>query len=695
MMKRFLFFTMVVWFGSCHIAFAQGLAQGQAFKHPGMLHTQKDLDFIKQKIKSGEEPWKTAWESLRNGRSSSLDFVPEPATHVIRGPYGRPSIGDRELSRSAQAAYGHALLWALTGERVHAEKSIEIINAWSNVLWDFQLNDAKLLAAWTGDDFCNAAEILRYTDSGWAKKDIEKFKRMMLTVYYPLLENFFPEANGNWDAAIINTMLCIGIFCDDQDIFNRAVNHYMYGRGNGGITKYVYPSGQCQESTRDQTHTQMGLDEFALACEVAYNQGVDLYGVANNRLALGFEYTAKYLLDEDVPAYGVVSEQGRGRLRDIYEGIYQHYHHVKGLEMPYTQRAIERTRGGRRSGSALTMHKGPLANAPSSMGAPKPGNWAPLAGAQNVPTVQPSPQAVVVALGGNIQTALDSCGVGGWVVLENGVHVLSDTLKIPSDVTLSGQGLETIVMLDPELTGPTLVNATPDLHDVTLRDLVIEGALSSETPDDPNSRRRQRAFQKAPSRAGIVFSALQANQMQNLRFEHVTVRNFTHDGVALRGAQNVNIMACDFSDNGGGVVPGPGLQHNLLITRSSTCQIQNSRFDTSIWGCGVDVSHSQDVLLENNEVARNALYGVRVTESEKIVLINNLIEGNDQSGIRFYAQMDGCRDIQIRNNMTRNNAGYGVEISRVVKGVLQNNTVLDNRLGAQVHVTSSQQIAKK
>ena len=56
---------------------------------------------------------------------------------------------------------------------------------------------------------------MRYTDSGWKTQEIAQFERMLRTAYYPLLERFFPEANGNWDGAIINTLLCIGVFCDD------------------------------------------------------------------------------------------------------------------------------------------------------------------------------------------------------------------------------------------------------------------------------------------------------------------------------------------------------------------------------------------------------------------------------------------------------------------------------------------------
>src|SRR6185436_1356465 len=84
----------------------------------------------------------------------------------------------------------------------YANKAIDILNAWSPVLRDFDYNDAKLLAAWTGHLLCNAAEILRYTNAGWQQKDIEGFTNMLMTVYYPLMRFYYPQANGNWMARL-------------------------------------------------------------------------------------------------------------------------------------------------------------------------------------------------------------------------------------------------------------------------------------------------------------------------------------------------------------------------------------------------------------------------------------------------------------------------------------------------------------
>ena len=158
--------SRVVFFNASILFVFVSTLSASPFVHPGMLQTRQELEFMKQKVAAGEEPWKTAWDNLCRESYSSVNFQPQPVAHVVRGPYGRPSIGDRELTESANAAYSQALQWVVTSDQLHAQKAIEILNAWSGTLWDFEDNDAKLLAGWTGHAFCNAAEILRYTDSG-------------------------------------------------------------------------------------------------------------------------------------------------------------------------------------------------------------------------------------------------------------------------------------------------------------------------------------------------------------------------------------------------------------------------------------------------------------------------------------------------------------------------------------------------
>lgn len=325
------------------------------FTHPGVLHSRAELDFVRAQVAGGEQPWKAAWEELRSHAISKLDWKPEPAKDVVRGAYNNPDIGGTEFMCAASAAYSHAIQWYISGAKPHADKAIEILNAYATTLESVGGHDAKLLVGMAGINFVNAAEIVRHTRAGWASDDQNQFERLLRTVFYPIIKDFYPTANGNWDAAMIQTMLAMGVFLDDREMFQRAANYYLNGQGNGAIRNYINDFGECQESGRDQAHTQMGLGYLGCAAEIAWQQGVDLYGAFDNRLALGFEYTAKYNLGHDVPYepyrshagrydYPAISDKARGRFSSIYERVYHHYHDRRALEMPFTGQVVEKIR---------------------------------------------------------------------------------------------------------------------------------------------------------------------------------------------------------------------------------------------------------------------------------------------------------------------------------------------------------------
>ena len=102
----------------------------------------------------------------------------------------------------------------------------------------------------------------------------------------------------------------------------------------------------------------MGLGYLGCAAEIAWKQGVDLYAVADRRLAAGFEYTAKYNLGHDVPFERFRSVEGRydykqiserGDFAPIFEIVYRHYHARCGLQMPYTAKVVQQQRPERAS----------------------------------------------------------------------------------------------------------------------------------------------------------------------------------------------------------------------------------------------------------------------------------------------------------------------------------------------------------
>ena len=209
-------------------AFVFAGSSAQTFIHPGIDMCREDLELMKNKTLAGEQPWRGAFERLK--AETPLSFEVKTYAHVISGPYGKPDIGGSDLSKGAVMAYNCAILWYITEDKAYAEKAIEIIGKWSETLRSLDENNAKLLVALSGYKFCNAAEILRYTYPGWTENHTAAFTEMIMSVYYPLLRFYFPQANGNWDGAIMHTLLSIAIFTNDRPLFDNAVYHYLHGK---------------------------------------------------------------------------------------------------------------------------------------------------------------------------------------------------------------------------------------------------------------------------------------------------------------------------------------------------------------------------------------------------------------------------------------------------------------------------------
>jgi hypothetical protein len=306
-------------------------------------------------VNQGIEPWKSGFEKLKASEMSWSDYK-------LRGPFESVSAGARqdmhtpEMEMDGNATYQNALMWCITGDMAHAKKAVEILNAWSSTLREIVGSDRILRASLCGFKYVSAAEIMRYTYNEWPPADVDRCKTMMRDVFYPVIKDFATFANGNWDTGCIKTMMGIGVFLDDQAIFNRAVDYFYNGSGNGSLTHYIInDTGQCQESGRDQQHTQLGIGHLAEACEVGWIQGLDMYAASDNRLLKVFEYTANYNLGNDVPftAYTdttgkytakAISPQGRGRLRPIFEMVWNHYTNRKSIDAPYTKQAADRLR---------------------------------------------------------------------------------------------------------------------------------------------------------------------------------------------------------------------------------------------------------------------------------------------------------------------------------------------------------------
>jgi hypothetical protein len=337
--------------GESVLAGDASLASGRnAFLHPGMLHSRADLKRMRDGVRRRTQPIFAGFEMLRNHPLSQATCTSAGAFAEI----GRnPTVHSQEFDRDCNAAYQCAVMSSITGDAALAKVSVGILDAWSRTLRTISGADAVLCATLGGFKLVNAAELMRHTDTGWAGEDAERFGTILREVFLPVIDNFAPYANGNWDTAAMKMMMAIAIYGDDRLLFERALDYYRFGCGDGRLAHYIYANGQCQESGRDQQHSQLGLAHLGDCCEMAWHQGLDLYCSLENRLLLGFEYTARYNLGEQVPFEPDIDQTGKYRhnvisprsaLRPVYEQIYHHYVHRRGLTAPWTERAAEKIR---------------------------------------------------------------------------------------------------------------------------------------------------------------------------------------------------------------------------------------------------------------------------------------------------------------------------------------------------------------
>ena len=322
------------------------------FIHPGGLHTREDLDRMKAKVAAEEHPWIDGWNALVRDRKAQSNYKAAPHRHMA---------SRQRAQDDATAAYLNAMRWVISGEKENAECAARILNAWADTVKEVPHGpDQPGLSGIPVGSFALAAEVLR-TYPGWPAADQEKFKRMLLDYLYPVCHDFLTRHNGardsnywaNWDTCNMRGILAIGVFCDDRAKFDEAVEYFKNGRGMGSIRNavpFLYPGGlgQWQESGRDQAHVMGGMGLLAEMCQVAWNQGLDLFGHEDKRLLAGGEYTAQYNLWKGVPYtfytnssranQYYVSRNYQGRLAaSHFELLYNHYVVRQGLTAPHVQ----------------------------------------------------------------------------------------------------------------------------------------------------------------------------------------------------------------------------------------------------------------------------------------------------------------------------------------------------------------------
>ncbi|MER7397246.1 alginate lyase family protein [Streptomyces sp. NPDC000151] len=349
-------------------------APSAGFTHPGVLVSRGQLDFVRDKVDSGAQPWKNAYDRMKASKYAALDRTPKPRAVVECGSYSDPNYGCTDEREDALAAYTLALTWYVSGDERYAKKAIEIMDAWSGTIKDHTNSNAPLQTGWAGSSWPRAAEIIRYTYTGWAQDKVDRFKTMLRTVYLPKVIGG-SNSNGNWELSMMEAAVGISVFLDDKASYDKAmakfrgrVPAYVYLSGDGDLPKTApgsgldsrdkvikywqgqstFVNGLSQETCRDFTHTGYGISAISHIAETSRIQGQDLYATdVGERLRYALGFHAKYELGEAPPTWLCGGSIKRG-LGPVTEVGFNALHGRLGQAMTNTQTLTER---GRPAGS--------------------------------------------------------------------------------------------------------------------------------------------------------------------------------------------------------------------------------------------------------------------------------------------------------------------------------------------------------
>lgn len=338
-----------------------------AFTHPGVNLNTAQLDFVRGKVQAGAQPWKAAYDQMLASSYASLSRTAKPRATVECGPTSNPNYGCTDEREDAIAAYTDALAWYINRDDRYAQKSIQLMDAWSATVKTHTNDNAPLQTGWSGSSWPKAAEIIKHAYTSWPNS--ARFATMLRTVYLPVVVNG-SNRTGNWDLTMLEAAVGISVFLDDRTSYDKAIGHYLervpafvYLSSDGALPKTVasqhlttrdqivgfwfgastFTTGITQETCRDFTHTGYGISSISHVLETARIQGQDLYPQVGERLRQALGFQSKYELGAAVPSSVCGGTVKRG-LGPITEVGFNYLNTLHGVAMANTQALTEQKR---------------------------------------------------------------------------------------------------------------------------------------------------------------------------------------------------------------------------------------------------------------------------------------------------------------------------------------------------------------
>ena len=270
---------------------------------------------------------------------SPLSYQPKPLQCVDIGPYGS-GCGHKEFIDDCMQMYAQALMYIITKDTKHAQKSIDIMTAWCTTCTVFKGSNAPLECGWGGAAMVRSAELLKYVcPKLWTQTQDAMLNAFIKTILLPNLTGRYNEIakwNNNWILTIQEALLQIALYQDDMPRVSKILDEFKQS-----LCKCVAEDGFSTETKRDMCHLCFQIGSMVQVAEMAWHQGIDLYSHGNSRIVKCMEYHA-FILNGGVPA-GLTKED----LKQVWfqpcawDIGYNHFVNRKNASMPETKKLME------------------------------------------------------------------------------------------------------------------------------------------------------------------------------------------------------------------------------------------------------------------------------------------------------------------------------------------------------------------
>ena len=302
------------------------------FKHPGILSTQTDLSGLKKRVVDNPSA-KLGFEQLRRSRYADL-FRPHTPYEVVKVVASGLCPEEEAFRKDAQAAHATALMWVITSDIRYRDKAISILNDWAAtykkiVVSKGSSEQAGLEAAWAAPIWTAAADIIRYYNdgaSGWPQEQIVAFDRFLTSLV--MTARGVREKDNNWGTSATLAIMAAAVYQNDAAAYAAATTLH-----KTHLRKISKKDGSLEaDYLRDPGHPQYTILTWIQTCEIAWNQGDDLYGIKYDgqpvpRLALCLDHFAGLFLGKLPNPKGLQNGnyQGSHKNRQGYDTAFNHF----------------------------------------------------------------------------------------------------------------------------------------------------------------------------------------------------------------------------------------------------------------------------------------------------------------------------------------------------------------------------------